>query len=219
MRFEKIYKKQISTLMTNKKYLSILIIIFFIILIWSGINPKDYFTWFLEVIPGLLGFIILALTYKRFRFTNLLYTLMLIHCAVLFFGGKYTYAENPLFEYIKQIFDLQRNNYDKLGHFLQGFIPTMIAREILIRENIIANKKWIPFFLLCIAMFISSIYELIEWMVAVLKGESADAFLGTQGYIWDTQSDMLFAFIGSIFAIIFLSKKHNELISKICKDE
>ncbi len=205
--------------MNNKKYLIFLIILFFLILIWSGVNPKDYFTWFLEVIPGAAGFIILALTYKRFRFTGLIYTLILIQCLVLFAGGKYTYAENPLFEYIKSAFDLGRNNYDKLGHFFQGFVPVMIAREIIIRKNIVANNKWLPFFLLSIVMFISSIYELIEWLMSLLTGEAADAFLGTQGYVWDTQSDMLFAFIGGISALVIFSRVHDRLIKKIYESE
>jgi putative membrane protein len=201
--------------MNNRKYLICLITIFFIILIWSVINPKDYFTWFLEVIPGIIGFIILAFTYKRFRFTGLLYTLILIHCVILFAGGKYTYAENPLFEYIKNAFDLSRNNYDKLGHFFQGFVPVLIAREIILRKNIITNNKWIPFFLICIVMFISSIYELIEWAMSLLTGEAADAFLGTQGYVWDTQSDMLLALIGGISALIAFSKLHDKFIKKL----
>ncbi len=185
------------------------------VLIWSAIQPHDYFTWFLEVIPGVIGLAILLATYKRFKFTPLLYFLMLIHCCILFYGGKYTYALNPLFDWIQAAFDLSRNNYDKLGHFAQGFTPTLIARELFIRLKVINNRKWLPLILVSIAMLISSLYELVEWWVAVLSGESAEAFLGTQGYVWDTQSDMLMALLGSIAALILLSRIHDRQIKRM----
>lgn len=198
----------------NKKHLLFLLAAV-LILVWSVINPKDYLTWVLEVTPGVIGMVVLMITYRKFKFTTLVYFLILIHCTILFAGGKYTYAENPLFEWLKNIFSMERNNYDKLGHFAQGFVPTMIARELLIRLNVINKKSWLPFILLSITMFISSMYELIEWASALLIRESADAFLGMQGYVWDTQSDMFYALLGSIAAILFLSRIHDKYINNI----
>lgn len=183
--------------------------IFFTVFIWSGINPKDQFTWALEVFPAILGFLILAFTYKSFKLTTLTYTLILIHSIILMVGGHYTYAEVPLFDTIKEVLNQSRNNYDKVGHFAQGFIPAIIAREILIRKNIIPLTKWRNFFIICFCLAFSAFYELIEWFVAIISGTNATAFLGTQGYIWDTQSDMGFALLGSIIALILLSKYHD----------
>lgn len=190
------------------------IIIFFIVLIWSGINPKDQFTWFLEVIPAIIGLIVLAFTYNTFKLTPLVYTLILIHCIILMVGGHYTYAEVPLFDTIKEVLNQDRNNYDKLGHFAQGFIPAIIAREILIRKDIIPKANWRNFFIVCFCLAFSALYELIEWIVALFTGEDAQAFLGTQGYVWDTQSDMGTALIGSIIALIFLSSYHDKQLKK-----
>lgn len=189
--------------------------VFFITLIWSGISPEDYFTWFLEVIPALIGFIVLALTYKKFKLTGLTYFLILVHCIILMVGGHYTYAKVPLFDWIKDLFELSRNNYDKVGHFAQGFIPAIIAREIFIRRHVINTKYWLNFLVVCFCLAFSAFYELIEWWVAALSGESAENFLGTQGYIWDTQSDMALALFGSIIALIFLSKMHDRQLQKI----
>jgi len=196
------------------KYLKTLIVLFFTILIWSLINPKEYFTWFLEVFPALIGIIVLFFTFKKFRFTNFVYTLIFIHCCILIIGGHYTYAEVPLFDWIKEVFHQSRNNYDKVGHFAQGFVPAFIIREIFIRKNIINNKKWMSFIVVSVCMAISVTYEFIEWFVSVMVGgESADAFLGTQGYIWDTQSDILFATIGAIIGLAVLGKFHNVQIN------
>lgn len=189
--------------------------IFFAVFIWSGINPKDQFTWGLEVFPALIGFLILVFTYKSFKLTTLVYTLILIHCIILMIGGHYTYAEVPLFDTIKEVFHQDRNNYDKLGHLAQGFIPAIIAREILIRKKIIPFTKWRNFFIICFCLALSAFYELIEWIVALLSGEEAEAFLGTQGYIWDTQSDMGLALFGSIISLILLNKYHNKQLKKI----
>ncbi len=197
------------------KYLTTLIILFFTVLIWSAVNPHDYFTWFLEVLPALIGLIVLALTYKRFRFTNLLYGLILIHSIILMVGGHYTYAEVPLFDWIREAFDHTRNNYDKVGHFAQGFVPALIAREILVRNSVVNSRKWLNVFIVSMSMAISVSYEFIEWFVAELSGESAESFLGTQGYIWDTQSDMLYATIGAIVALLLLSKVHDKILNKI----
>lgn len=201
--------------MKKEKYLLLLSVIFLSVLIWSAIRPKDYFTWILEVTPGIIGFIVLVFTYKKFRFTDFTCTLILIHCLVLFVGGHYTYAEVPLFNWIKDLMHDTRNNYDKVGHFAQGFVPTMIARELLVRLKVVNGKKWLSFFVVCIALSISVIYEFIEWWTALLTGESAEAFLGTQGYVWDTQSDMLWALIGSIAALALFSKYQDEKINKI----
>ena len=194
------------------KYLWFLI--FFTVLVWSGINPKDSFTWFLEVAPALIGLIILASTFTTFRLTPLCYALILIHSIILMIGGHYTYAEVPFFDWIKEYFSLERNNYDKVGHFAQGFIPAIIAREILLRKNVVSHAAWLFFIVVCICLSISAFYELIEWWVAELSGESAEAFLGTQGYAWDTQSDMAYALLGAIAALSFLSRVHDSQLRK-----
>lgn len=192
-----------------------LIILFFIGLIWSGIQPFDYFTWALEVFPAVLGLIILIFTFKQFQFTFLTYCFILLHSYILFVGGHYTYAEVPLFDWIKEAFDLSRNNYDKVGHFAQGFIPAMIIRELFVRKNIVPIKKWLNFIVVCICLSFSAVYELLEWWVALFSGENADAFLGTQGYVWDTQSDMFYATIGAITMLVLLSKVQDKNISKL----
>ena len=189
--------------------------IFFVVLIWSAIYPEDYFTWALEVMPALIGFIVLALTYKKFKLTGLTYVLILVHCIILMIGGHYTYAKVPFFDWIKDFFDLSRNNYDKVGHFVQGFIPAIIAREVFVRKNVIKTRAWLNFLVVCFCLALSAFYELIEWWVAELSGESAESFLGTQGYIWDTQSDMALALIGSIIALIFLYKIHDRQLQNI----
>jgi putative membrane protein len=191
------------------------IITFLTFLVWSGIYPKDYLTWALEVSPAVIGFIVLAATYRSFPLTPLLYTLILIHCIVLMVGGHYTYAEVPLFEYLKPILGFERNNFDKLGHFLQGFVPALIAREILVRKAVIASSKWRNFFIVCFCLAFSALYELIEWAVAIVSETAADAFLGTQGYIWDTQSDMAFALVGAIAALALLGRIHDRQVRNI----
>lgn len=195
-----------------KKYW-ILVIVFIIGLTISGINPHDYFTWILEVFPSIIGLLVLIFTFRNFRFTYLVYVFILVHCYILFIGGHYTYAEVPLFNWIKDLFHQSRNNYDKLGHFAQGFIPALIVREMFIRLAIV-RKGWVPFLTVCVCLTISVLYEFLEWFVAVTSGQSADAFLGTQGDVWDTQSDMLFALIGAICMVVFLSKIHDKQIDK-----
>jgi len=197
-----------------KKYI-ILIILFFAGLVLSGIQPHDYFTWILEVFPGIMGFLILTITFKRFRFSYLTYIFILIHCYILFVGGHYTYAQVPLFDWIKEVFHQTRNNYDKVGHFAQGFVPAMIIRELFVRLKVVNNGKWLPFLTVCVCMSISALYEFFEWFVAVVSGQSSEAFLGTQGDVWDTQSDMLFAAIGAICMVLFLSGIQDKLISKL----
>jgi putative membrane protein len=189
--------------------------IFFSVLAWSAINPKDYFTWLLETAPALIALIILIATRRRFPLTSLTYNLILIHSIILMIGAHYTYAEVPLFNWLKVTFELERNNYDKLGHLAQGFIPAIVAREILIRNQIVKGRKWLNFLIICICLAISAFYELIEWFVALVSEEAAESFLGTQGYMWDTQSDMAFALAGAVSAMVTLSRLHDRQISKI----
>jgi putative membrane protein len=160
----------------------------------------------LEIAPAIIGVLVLAFTFKKFRFTNITYFLILIHCLILFVGGHYTYAEVPLFDYFKEIFHQSRNNYDKVGHFAQGLVPALIIRELFIRKEVINHKGFFNFIIVCICLAISAAYEWIEWVVSLATGEGGDAFLGTQGYVWDTQSDMLFATIGAIVGLALFSK-------------
>jgi putative membrane protein len=191
------------------------ITIFLIVLVWSGINPKDYLTWALEVAPAVIGFAVLALTRHSFPLTPLLYALILVHCVALMVGGHYTYAEVPLFDTIKPWFGFERNNYDKVGHFLQGFVPALIAREILVRKAVMTSIYWRNFFIVCFCLAFSAFYELIEWWVAVISGEGAEAFLGTQGYVWDTQSDMAWALSGAILALATLGRLHDRQLHRL----
>ncbi|MBD3654068.1 DUF2238 domain-containing protein [Kangiella sp.] len=199
----------------NRIAISIWIAIFMVVFIWSGIGPKDRMTWMLEVAPAVLGFIALVITYKRFPLTPMLYILILIHSIILIVGGHYTYAEVPLFDDMKQWFGWERNNYDKLGHFVQGFIPAMIARELMIRLNVFNSAKWRTFFIISFSLGFSAFYELIEWWVALLSEQAAEAFLGTQGYVWDTQSDMWWCLLGAIIALLTLSKWHDKQLEKL----
>ena len=188
--------------------------LFFVTLVWSGIGPKDYLTWVLEVLPAVIGLVILVVTHRTFPLTRLTYALILFHCIILMVGGHYTYAEVPLFDWIRDGFELERNNYDKVGHFVQGFVPAIIAREILIRKQVVSGKGWLAFIIVSICLAISAFYELIEWWVALMSGGSAEAFLGTQGYIWDTQSDMMYALMGAIMALLLLSQWHDKQLSR-----
>jgi len=191
------------------------IAIFSAVLIWSGIGPHDYPTWLLEVAPAIIAAAVLWFTRERFPLTRLTYTLILIHCIILMVGGHYTYAEVPLGDWVKEAFDQTRNNYDKLGHFAQGFVPAIVAREILIRLKVVNFPGWRDFLIVCVALAISAFYELIEWWVALLSEEAADSFLGTQGYIWDTQSDMWLALLGAVSALVLLSRLHDRQLRKL----
>ena len=195
--------------------IKIWLFIYSVVFIWSLINPKDLFTWFLEVLPAMIALMVLVRTYKNFKLTPLVYSLILIHCIILMVGGHYTYASVPLFDFIKDFLNQDRNNFDKLGHFAQGFIPAMVAREIIIRKSIITIESWRNFFIICFCLGFSAFYELIEWWVALLSNEASNDFLGTQGYIWDTQSDMAWALFGAILALIVLSKYHDKQLKKI----
>jgi len=188
---------------------------FVIVLTWSVIGAADYPTWVLEALPAIIGFIILAFSRRRFPLTTLCYVLILLHCWVLLIGAHYTYAEVPLFDTIRDIFGQSRNNFDKLGHFMQGFVPAIICREIIIRFDIISSRFFIHFFTVCFCLALSALYELLEWWVALLSEEAADAFLGTQGYVWDTQSDMAWALFGALTAILLLGGYHDTQIKRM----
>ena len=189
--------------------------VYFLVLIWSGISPRDYFTWALEVAPAIAGLMVLALTQGRFPLTRLAYVSILVHCVILMVGGHYTYAEVPLFDHFADVFDWERNNYDKVGHFAQGFVPALVAREVFIRLNVINGRRWLQVIVVALCLAISALYELLEWWVALLSGESAEAFLGTQGYVWDTQSDMGLAFLGAVVAIGALGRLHDRQLHTV----
>ena len=188
---------------------SLWLVIFLSVFVWSAIRPADTFTWFLEVAPAVIGLLVLLATRKSFPLTGLVYSLILVHCVILMVGAHYTYAEVPLFDWIQDVFGQARNNYDKLGHFAQGFIPAMVAREILLRKDVITGRAWLNFLVVCFCLALSAFYELIEWAVAEITGGSAEAFLGTQGYIWDTQSDMALALTGAVVALLLLGGLHD----------
>ena len=182
--------------------------------VWSLIRPHDYFTWFLEVFPAIIGFVLLAATYRKFPLKPLLYTLVILHAAILIIGGHYTYAEVPLGFWMEKVFDTARNDYDRIGHFAQGFVPAILAREILIRKNVVRSRGWLYFIIVSICLAFSALYELFEWRVAVASGSSADAFLGTQGDVWDTQEDMATALIGALLAPLLLGRIHDRQLLK-----
>ncbi|MGA6136512.1 DUF2238 domain-containing protein [Acinetobacter dispersus] len=186
-----------------------------ILLLISGIQPFDWTTWWLEVIPVLIVVPLLFATYKAFPLSPLLYGLIFLHAIVLIVGGAYSYARVPLGFEMAQWFGLERNPYDKIGHFMQGFVPAIAAREILIRNHILSKGKMLSFIVICIVLAISASYELIEWAAALSLGQGAEEFLGTQGDEWDTQSDMFFALIGSITALLLFSRWHDRQIAKL----
>lgn len=185
------------------------------VLVWSGIAPYDRFTWLLEVAPVLLGAPILILTRRQFPLTRLLYTLLWIHAVILMVGGKYTYAEVPLGFRLQDAFGFARNHYDRIGHFAQGFIPAILAREVLMRRSPLAGSRWLAFVVVAICLAFSALYELIEFWTALATGEAAEAFLGTQGDVWDTQWDMQMALLGAIAALATLSRAHDRQLSAL----
>ena len=195
--------------MSDRQYLTLLLACLSAVFIWSAIRPNDYFTWFLEVFPVLVGLPILMLTYAKFPLTNLVYGLVLLHAIILLVGGHYTYAEMPLFNWLRDYYGWDRNYYDRLGHVAQGFIPAIITREILLRRSPLLPGKWLFFIVVCICLAMSAFYEFIEWWVALASGSDAVAFLATQGDIWDTQWDMFLAFLGAVSAQLLLAKVHH----------
>jgi len=186
--------------------------IFFAVLAWSAWQPHDYPTWWLEVLPALLALIVLATTRRRFPLTPLSYWLILLHAVILMVGGHYTYAEVPLGDWVRELTEGTRNNYDKLGHLAQGFIPAVVIREVLVRNRVVARPAWLPLFVVSLCLAISALYELVEWWVALLSQEAAESFLGTQGYVWDTQSDMFWALLGAVLALAALSRLQDRQI-------
>ncbi len=201
----------------SKKYHIFLLSATIAVMVWSGIAPRDYFTWILEVFPGIIGIAILLSLYRKFRLSNLLYALIAVHIMVLAIGGHYTYAEMPLFNWLRDAFGLARNYYDRLGHLMQGLVPALIAREIFLRQQVVKPGAWLNFFMVASALTISVFYEFIEWWVAVGTGTAAEAFLGTQGDVWDTQWDMFMALVGALAAIVIFTKAHDKSLNKIEK--
>jgi putative membrane protein len=189
-------------------------LIFAVALAWSAVRPHDYFTWFLEVVPALLGVVVLASVDQWLRFTKLVYVLVLLHCFILIVGGHYTYAEVPLFNWIRDTFHQARNNYDRVGHFAQGFVPAIIAREVLLRKTPLKRGAWLSFIVIGLCLGISALYELFEWSVAAATGSAADAFLGSQGDPWDTQKDMATCLVGSISALLLMTKFHDRQLRR-----
>ncbi|HEX7250649.1 MAG TPA: DUF2238 domain-containing protein [Burkholderiales bacterium] len=186
-------------------------------LVVSGLRPYDRLTWFLEVAPILIAAPVLLATYRRFPLTDLLYVLIALHALVLILGGAYTYARVPLGAWAQAAFDLSRNPYDKLGHFMQGFVPFLVAREILLRGRHVAGARMTNFLSLCAVLAVSAFYELVEWWTALAEGEDAEAFLGTQGDPWDTQSDMFMALVGGLAALLLLARLHDRQIARIAR--
>ncbi len=201
--------------MHNRTFFSGLLLILVVVFAWSAIKPHDVFTWFLEVFPVIIALPVLWVTYKTFPLARLVYVLILIHAIILMVGGHYTYAEVPAFNWLRDTFELSRNYYDRVGHFAQGFIPAMIAREILIRKHVVKRGPWLFFIVCCICLSISAVYEFIEWWVAVGSGTAAEAFLGTQGDVWDTQWDMFIALIGAIVSQLLMQKQHDQQLMKM----
>ena len=185
------------------------------VFVWSAVRPHDYFTWLLEVAPAILAFVVLAATYQRFRFTQLVYSLCALHAIILMVGGHYTYAEVPLFNWIRDTFGLARNHYDRVGHFAQGFVPAMVTREILLRTSPLGPGKWLTTLVIAVCLAISALYELIEWGVAEATGTAAEAFLGTQGDVWDTQKDMALCLVGALAALLSLTRIHDRALAKL----
>jgi putative membrane protein len=187
--------------------------VFLGVLAWSAWQPHDYPTWWLEVSPALIGLFVLAITRERFPLTPLVYVLILLHAILLMVGGHYTYAEVPAGEWVREWSGGTRNNYDKLGHLAQGFVPALIAREVLIRNRVLARRGWLSLSIVSLCLAFSALYELIEWWVALLSAEAAESFLGTQGYVWDTQSDMFYALLGAVAALALLGRWHDRQLA------
>ena len=191
------------------------LLIFMAVLIWSAIAPYDRLTWWLEVAPALIALVILAITWQRFPLTTLLYVLILIHSLILMVGGHYTYARVPAFDWLRDTFELSRNHYDRVGHLAQGFIPAMVARELLLRLTPLQRGGWLFFLVLCVCLAISAVYELIEWGAAMALGGSAEEFLALQGDEWDTQKDMALAGIGALAAQLGLARLHDRQLQQM----
>lgn len=203
--------------MTASRWHLALLISFLAILIWSGIRPRDQFIWFLEVVPAIIGAVVLIALYPRVKLTMLVYCLIWLHALVLMVGGHWTYSEMPLFSWLRDEYGLARNYYDRLGHVAQGFVPAIIAREILIRNAVVQGSRWLFFIVTCVCLAVSAFYEFIEWWVAVASGSAADEFLATQGDIWDTQWDMFLALCGALASQWLLAGWHERQLSRLMR--
>lgn len=202
--------------MSSNKYPSVLLILVVLFWIWSGIKPHDTrLTWVLETFPFMIALPVMLLTYRRFRLTNLVYTLIAIHAVILMLGGHYSYAKVPLGFWMEDWFGWSRNNYDKIGHLMQGFGPAIYVREIIARTSPMQRGKWLGFVSIAVPLAFSALYEIIEWLASLSNPTDTEAFLGTQGYIWDTQTDMFWCLIGSIFALILFTKAHNSYLLRV----
>jgi putative membrane protein len=184
-------------------------------LVWSGIGPHDRITWWLEVAPVCIGLAVCTLTYSRYRLSPLLYRLLFVHALILMLGGHYTYAEVPAGFWVQDALDLSRNHYDRLGHLAQGFIPAILAREILIRSSPLRPGRWLFFLVTCFCLAFSAFYEMIEWWAALIGGDSAESFLGTQGDVWDTQWDMFLALLGAAISQLLLARVHDRSLARV----
>jgi putative membrane protein len=196
-----------------KRYHVALLAVFALVFVWSAIGPHDYFTWFLEVVPAIVALIALLATYRRFQFTPLVYTFILLHSILLMVGGHYTYAEVPLGNWVRDALHLGRNHYDRLGHFAQGFVPALVVREVFIRRKVV-KRGWLYFIVFSVCMMVTAVYELFEFAVAKATGTAADAFLGSQGDVWDTQWDMTMCFIGCNVALLLFAWWQDRQIAK-----
>ena len=194
---------------------AVLLALVLAVLVWSGIRPFDFLTWFLEVSPAIVGIVVLAAKWRTFPLTPLVTTLIALHMMILAVGGHYTYALVPAGDWVRDAFGLSRNHYDRLGHLAQGFVPAMIARELFLRLNVLARRGWMNVLLVCICLAISAVYELIEWWTALIIGEKSDSFLGTQGDVWDTQTDMFLAGVGAICAVAFFARWHDRQLVRL----
>lgn len=201
--------------MSRRHYLALLLALLATVFAWSAWQPHDRFTWWLEVLPVVIALPLLLATHARFAFSRLAYGLMLLHAVILLVGGHYTYAEMPLFNWLRDSFDLARNYYDRLGHVAQGFIPAIVAREILLRRSPLQLGKWLFFLVTSVCLAISALYEMLEWWVALASGSEAVAFLATQGDVWDTQWDMLLALLGAVAALLLLGRWHDRSLREV----
>lgn len=193
----------------------LLLAAFFAVLIWSLVRPHDYFTWFLESFPALIGIAIVVALRRRFPLTPLVLILLTMHAIILMVGGHYTYAEVPLGFWMRDLLHTTRNDYDRIGHFAQGFVPAIVAREVLIRRNVVRGRGWRYFIIVSICLAISAAYELLEWRVSIATGSKGDAFLGTQGDVWDTQEDMATALVAALIAPLLLGRWHDRQIASL----
>ena len=210
------------------KRLSVFLILLLPVVIWSWIAPYDRFTWWLEVAPAIIGLPLMIMLQRRFPLSSFLLVLLWLHVVVLLVGGHYTYARVPLFDWIRDLTSATRNNYDKLGHFTQGFVPAILTREILLRTSSLGSRdgkpfnpsapvpsRWLGFLVVSVCLAFSALYELVEWLTAISTGSAADDFLGTQGDPWDTQTDMAWALVGAMLAVVLFSRCHNRSVSSL----